>query len=108
LDSDVTLQFRRAQDVDAHFADGVRKVCERCRQIAACYLLDARRPDTGEMAVIIAVTVDNEAENMGTVAQQFQAMLRQAPAPLPSTFIMSSSSFIESYGGAEFYSRQAV
>lgn len=108
LDSDVALQFRSARDVDASLAEEIRRVCEHCRQIAACYLLDARRPDTGEMAVIIAVTVDDETENMDSVAQQFQAMLRQFPAQLPSTFIMSSASFIESYADAEFYSRRAV
>jgi hypothetical protein len=107
LDSDVTLQFRRAQEVDPELAHAVRQVCEQCRHLAACYLLDARRPDTGEMALIIALTVDNEEQNMDEIGQQFQAMLRQFPAQAPRTFIMSSLSFVESYAGAEFYSRRA-
>jgi hypothetical protein len=108
LESDVPLQCRRAQEVDPEFARAVQRVCEQCRQVSACYLLDARRPDTGEMALIIALTVDDEAQDMYVAAQRFQAMLHQFPAQAPKTFIMSSSSFVESYAGAELYSRRAV
>ncbi|PYS82582.1 MAG: hypothetical protein DMF70_07840 [Acidobacteria bacterium] len=108
LRSDVSLQFRRAQEVDPELAHSVRQVCEQCRHIAACYLLDARRPDTREMALIIALTVDDDDERyMDEIVQQFQAMLRQFPAQAPRTFIMSASSFAESYADAEFYSRRA-
>ena len=107
LESDVSLQFRGAQEVDPELAHAVRQVCEQCRHLAACYLLDARRPDTREMALIIALTVDNEEQNMDEIAQKFQAMLRQFPTQAPRTFIMSSSSFVESYAGAEIYERQA-
>lgn len=107
LDSDVSLQVRRAQEIDPEFARAVRGVCEQCSQVAVCYLLDARRPDTGEMALMIALTIDDEEQNMGEIVQQFQAMLRQFPAQAPMTFIMSSSSFVESYTEAEFYSRRA-
>jgi hypothetical protein len=107
LESDITLQFRLAEEVDSELARAVQRVCEQCRQVSACYLLDARRPDTGEMALIIALTVDDEAQDMDVAAHQVQTILRQFPAQAPKTFIMSSASFVESYAGAEFYSREA-
>jgi len=106
LESDVLLQFRRAQEIDPELAHAVRQVCEQSHHLAACYLLDARRPDTREIALIIALAVDNEEQNMDEITQQFQAMLRQFPTQAPRTFIMSSSSFVESYAGAEFYERR--
>ena len=108
LESDVRLQCRRAQEVDPDLARAVRQVCEQCSHLAACYILDARRPDTGDMALIIALTVDDDDErHIDEIGQQFQAMLRQFPTQAPKTFIMSSSSFVESYAGAEFYERRA-
>ena len=108
LTSDVSLQCRRAQEVDPELAHAVRRVCEQCRHLAACYLLDARRPDTGDMALIIALTVDDDDERyIDEIGQQFQAMLRQFPTQAPRTFIMSSASFVEGYAGTEFYERRA-
>jgi hypothetical protein len=60
------------------------------------------------MALIIVLTVDDDDErHIDEIGQQFQAMLRQFPTQAPKTFIMSSSSFVESYAGAEFYERRA-
>lgn len=107
LDSDVSLQVCKAQEVDPEFARAVQRVCEQGSQVAVCYLLDARRPDLGETALIIALTVDNEDQNMDEITQQFQAMLRQFPTQAQRTFIMSSSSLVDAHADAEFYSRRA-
>jgi hypothetical protein len=108
LTSKVTLQTRRAQAVDAQLATAIRRTCEASPQLAACYLLDARKPETGEMALIIAVTLADEAADMDSIAQQFQAMLRQFPTHASKTYIMSSARFARDYAGAEFYVRQAA
>ena len=108
LTSEVTLQTRRAQAVDAQFAAAVRRTCKATPQLAACYLLDARKPETRETALVIAVTLDDEAAHMDSVAQQFQAMLREFPIQAPKTVIMSSASFIDRHTGTEFYTREAA
>jgi hypothetical protein len=108
LASDVALQTRRAQAVDAQLAGAIRRTCEGIPQLAACYLLDARKPETAETALLIAVTLDDEAAHMDLVAQQFQAMLRQFPTHASKTFIMSSAQFVHNYAGAEFYVKQAA
>jgi hypothetical protein len=59
-----------------------------------------------ETALIIAVTLDDEAE-LESVALQFQAMLRQFPFQAPKTYIMSSLQFVDRYAGAEFFVRKA-
>jgi hypothetical protein len=107
LTSEVMIQTRRAQAVDARLAEAVRRTCVASEYIAACYLLDARKPETGEMALIIALTLDDEAARMDLVAQQFQTMLREFPAQASNTFIMSSARFAHDYAGAEFYVRTA-
>jgi hypothetical protein len=108
LTSEVTLQTRRAQAVDAQLARAIRRTCEGIPQLAACYLLDAHKTETGEAALIIAVTLADEAAHMDLVAQQFQAMLRQFPTHASKTFIMSSAQFAHRYAGAEFYVKQAT
>ena len=108
LTSEVTIQTRRAQAVDAQLAAAVRRTCEAIPQLAACYLLDARKPETGETALIIATTLDDEAAHFDSVAQRFQAMLRQFPSQATNTYIMSSARFAPNYAGAEFYVRRAV
>jgi hypothetical protein len=106
LQSDVTIQTRRAQAVDEQLAAAVKNVCEANPQIIACYLLDARKPESGEMTLLIALTFDDEAAQMDLAGLQFQAMLRQFPVFAPKTFIMSSRAFVKKYKGAEFYVRQ--
>ncbi|MEW6159663.1 MAG: hypothetical protein AB1813_19715 [Verrucomicrobiota bacterium] len=105
--SEVAIQTRRAQAVDPRLAAEIRRVCEACACIAACYLLDARRPATGETALLIATTLDGGSADMDAVAQQFQAMLRQFPAQAARTYIMSSAGFVATYAGSEFYVRRS-
>jgi hypothetical protein len=107
LKSAVTIQTRRAQAVDPLLAAAIRRTCEASQHIAACYLLDARKPDTGETGLIIAMTLDDEAAHLDLVTLEFQAMLRQFPAQALMTVIMSSASFTE-YAGSEFYIREAT
>ena len=108
LTSEVTIQTRSAQAVDTQLTAAIRHTCEEIPQLAACYLLDARKPETGEVALIIAATLDDEAAHMDSVAQQFQTMLRQFPAQAGMTYIMSSARFIHEYAGSEFYVRPAA
>ena len=104
----VDVQTRRAQAVDRQLARAIRSACQSNRCIAACYLLDARKPEKDEIFLFIAVTVDDEAAHMDSVAQQFQTMLRQFPIQAQKTYIMSSARFIKRHAGTEFYSREAV
>ena len=108
LTSDVTFQTRRAQAVDAEFAEAVRSTCMASEHIAACYLLDARKPETGEMVLIVALTLDDEAAGLDSVALKFQTMLHQFPAQAGKTYLMSSAGFAHDYAGAEFYVRQSA
>jgi hypothetical protein len=103
--SDVTVQTRRAR-VDQRLADAVLKVCETNHYIAACYLLDTRKPETEEIVLTIAVTLDDELLRMDSVAAQFQDMLKQFPEQAGKAYMMSSAGFIESYAGSEFYVRK--
>ncbi len=108
LATEVTIQTRRAQAVDGQLAAAVRRTCEASQHITACYLLDTRKPETGETALIIALTLDDEAGRMDPVAQEFQVMLRQFPSQASKTYTMSSAGFIHDYAGSEFYVRPAA
>ncbi len=105
LSSEVTIQTRRAQAVDPLLSSAIQRVCKAASQVAACYLLDGRRQDNGESGLIIALTVDEESEQMGSVAQQFQVMLAEFPSQAAKTVIMSSARFADRYAGTEFYTR---
>lgn len=106
LEADITIQTRRAQVIDAQFAEAIRQVCRENSNIVACYLLDARKPEAEEIVTIIAVTVENEAKNIETVAQQFWEMIQAFPQQVARTFIMSSANFRDGYSGSEFYVKQ--
>lgn len=108
LTSDVAIETRTARGVNVRLAEAVRRTCGAIPHLSACYLLDARKPGTGEMALIIAATLDDEASQMDSVAQQFQAMLRDFPTRASNTFIMSSAQFAQEYAGEEFYIRRAA
>ena len=108
LTSEQAIQTRRAQSVDPQLALAIQKECKKIPHLAGCYLLDGRKPETGEVAFIIAVTVDDEPAHMDLAAQRFQRMLQQFPAHANKTYIISSHAFGERYAGAEFYVRQAV
>ena len=108
LTSETKIQTRRAQAVDADLATAIRGYCESIPYIVACYLLDARKPDTEEIVLIIAVTLEDEAAQFAWVGQQFQAMLQRFPAHASKTFITGSAEFAEGYAGTEFYVRHAA
>jgi hypothetical protein len=108
LTSEVPIQTRRAQAVDADLAAAIRGYCESIPYIIACYLLDARKPDTDEIVLLIAVTLDDEAAHLVWVGQQFQAMLQRFPAQAGKTFITGSVEFAQSYAGTEFYVRHVA
>lgn len=107
LESNVTIQTRRAQAVEAQLATAIRRTCQEIPELAACYLLDARQPETGTTALIIAITIDEPAR-MDSIGEQFQRMLRQFPSHAGKTYIMSSDKFAAEYAGAEFYIRPGV
>lgn len=106
--SDIHLQSRRAQNVSSLLAEAIRRVCRENDFIMACYLLDLRKPQTGEIGFAIAITVEDEVHQMDSVAQHFQTMLRDFPDMAPKTVIMSSATFLPNHAGAEFYSRSAA
>ena len=108
LNSDVTLQTRRAQSVNPQLADAIQCTCEANQQIVACYLLDARKPETGEIGFIIAVTLAAKTESLDSVAQQFQEMLRHFPIQARNTIIMSSEIFTDRHAGTEFYAKNGA
>jgi hypothetical protein len=108
LASKVEVQVRRAQVVDPQLARAIRRTCQSNRCIGACYLLDVRKPDTEDIHLMIALTLDDEASNMDSVAQQFQKMLEQFPNQAPKTWIMSSAKYVERFRGTEFYLKTKV
>lgn len=108
LTSQTAIQTRRAQAVDAELATAIRGYCESIPYIIACYLLDARKPDTEEIVLIIAVTLEDEAAQLVWVGQQFQAMLQRFPSHASKTFITGSSQLAQGYAGTEFYVRRTV
>jgi hypothetical protein len=106
LQSDEMIQTRRAQTVDPQLAGAIRQACTANSNVIACYLLDARKPNTNDIVLIIAVTVEDETKNIDLVAQQLWEMLQRFPTYLSKTFIMSSVNFRDRYFGSEFYIRQ--
>lgn len=105
LQSDITIQTRRAQAVDPQFAEAIRQVLRANNKVIACYLLDARKPNSEEITQIIALTVEDEAENLDVVSQQLWEMLQKFPSRATKTFMMSSVNFKDRYFGSEFYIR---
>jgi hypothetical protein len=108
LSADVTIQTRRAQNLSPSLKTAIRKLCESNPSIVACFVLDARRPDTGAVALLVAVTLESGEAEMDSIATQFQAMLRQFPEQAKSAFLTSSRQFVDQYAGSEFYVRQAA
>jgi hypothetical protein len=105
LTQDVPLQTRRAQALPAPLADAIHAVCRARTEISACYVLDVRKPETEEVGLIIAVTVDDEVRNLDEVAQAFQIALHDFPEQAHKTFIMSAVTFLPQHEGAIFYAR---
>ena len=91
--------------MDVQLEGAILKACKANNNIIACYLLDGRKPESEEIILIIAVTVEDETNKMDFVAQQLWEMLQQFPHQASKTFIMSSSPFKGSHNGSEFYIR---
>ena len=109
LQSDVEIQTRRAQSVNPQFAEAIREVLKTNNEVIACYLLDARKPDSDEIIQIIALTVENEAKDIDFVSQKlWEMMLEKFPDRVATTYIMSSATFKERYSGFEFYVRSSA
>ncbi len=106
LQSDITIQARRAQAVEPQFADAIRQVLKMNNKVIACYLLDARKPDSENIIQIIALTIEDEINNIDVIAQQLWEMLQKFPDRALKTFVMSSVNFRDTYFGSEFYIRR--
>jgi len=104
--SEVTIQLGRPQSLDPRFTEGIQRFCQASPHIAACYILDARRPATGELTMIIAVTLDDEASQLDGVISALKAVLPQLPAQAEKTMITATTPILQSYAGDEFYLRR--
>jgi len=101
-----TWQFRRAQSVAEPLAQAVRRMCEANRAIRACYLLDTRRKEGGDLKLTIALSLDHEAKEMDSAVVQLQEVLRKFPEVAGNTVVMLAKRFQQDYAGAEFYVRR--
>jgi len=103
--SDVTIQLGRPQSLDPRFTEGIQRFCQASPHIAACYIVDARRPSTGEVTMIIAVTLDDEAKQLDGIIGQFKGILSELPSQAERTMITATTPMLLSYAGEEFYRR---
>jgi hypothetical protein len=103
-----TWQFRRARSVSKPFALALRRVCEANRAIRACYLLDTRKQEGSDLKLTIALSLDDEANQMDNAVMHLQEMLRKFPEIARNSAIMSAERFARDYAGAEFYVRSAT
>jgi len=106
--SDVTIQLGRPMSLDPRFTEGIQRYCQQTPNIAACYILDARRPATGELTMIIAVTLDDEVSQLDGVISGLKAVLPQLPSQAEKTMITVTTPLLLSYAGEEFYLRAAA
>jgi hypothetical protein len=105
--SEVTIQLGRPQSLDPRFTEGIQAFCRQTPQIAACYILDARRPATDELTMIIAVTLDDEASQLDGVISGFKTVLAQLPYQAEKTVISAATPILLHYAGEAYYSRAA-
>ncbi len=106
LTEDTPLQTRRARSIDPLLRSSIRAACEAVPEIAACYLLDARRPDTkDETMLLIFLQVDGEPESMDRVAEAFWAVLPDIPDRRGRMYVRSATDLPARYAGSEFYKR---
>jgi len=103
--SEVTIQLDRPMSLDPRFTEGIQRFCQDTPQIAACYILDARRPATGELTMIIAVTLDDDAKQLDGIINLFKALLAQLPSQAERTMITGTTPMLLSYAGEEYYRR---
>jgi Tfp pilus assembly protein PilO len=57
--------------------------------------------------MIIAVTLDDEANQLNGVIEQFKALLPQLPSQAERTMITATTPLLRGYAGDEFYARAA-
>ena len=105
--SEVTIQLGRPMSLDPRFTEGIQRFCLQTPQIAACYILDARRPATGELTMIIAVTLDDEAKQLADVITAFKNLLPELPSQAERTMITATTPMLLNYAGEEYYRRGA-
>lgn len=105
LGADVPLQVRKAQNLPRELQEAVRARCLTIRELKACYLLDARRPDTGATALLVALSLDDE-EQMQHAADTLWTVLSGFPSIGTNAYVLSATSLGDSISGGEFYIRQ--
>src|ERR1043166_2526594 len=103
--SEVTIQLGRPMSLDPRFTEGIQAFCQKTPQISACYILDARRPSTGELTVLIAVTLDDEASQLDGVIIGFKGILGELPSQAERTIISATTPLLLHYAGEAYYSR---
>ena len=103
--SEVTIQLGRPMSLDPRFTEGIQAFCQQTPQISACYILDARRPSTGELTMVIAVTLDDEAAQLDGVITGFKGILAQLPSQAEKTIISATTPLLLHYAGEAYYSR---
>jgi hypothetical protein len=91
--------------LDPRFTEGIQAFCRQTSQISACYILDARRPSTGELTMVIAVTLDDEASQLDGVIAAFKGILAQLPSQAEKTIISATTPLLLQYAGEAYYSR---
>ena len=94
--------------LDPRFTEGIQRFCQETPHIAACYILDVRRPATGELTMIIAVTLDDEASQLDETINRLKALLPQLPSQAERTMITATTPMLLSYAGEEYYRRESV
>lgn len=107
-ESEVTIQLGKPFSLNPVFSEGVRQFCQQTPHIAACYILDARRQSTDELTMIIAVTLDDEANELYGIIDQFKELLAKLPSQAERTVITGTTPLLQHYAGGEFYLRGAA
>jgi len=109
LSRDTSVLTRCAQSLDAELSKLLLLVCANNFAIRACYILEAQKPGDNDIKFLVAVSLENEAQELDEVAGQFQGALRQFPTFAEKVFIMSANqSLFSEYQGQEFYRRNIV
>jgi hypothetical protein len=103
--SEVTIQLGRPMSLDPRFTEGIQTFCQKTPQISACYILDARRPSTGELTMVIAVTLDDEASQLDGVITGFKGILAELPSQAERTIISATTPLLLHYAGEAYYNR---
>jgi hypothetical protein len=103
------IAMRRAQSLNADLSSAIWRVCQQSPEVAACYVLDFQKQDTGQTGIFIVLSVD-QPQQMEQAAPRFIEMLQQFPSEMHAgkIFVASSQTVdVSRFSGAEFYVRQA-